>query len=151
MQTNQRCKKSRRIFLRDCGKGLTAMCLAGVGPNCLSAAEGQANTKPASATGVVYDDIYRTHDTGRGHPESPKRYDTVKRTLQKPEFAESLVRIKPRAATDADVARCHEKKYIATAKRDVLSGLRMLSTGDTVICAESFQVASPADPEEEHV
>ncbi len=41
-------------------------------------------------TGVVYDDVFSIHDTGRGHPESPKRYEAVKDALLNADFATSL-------------------------------------------------------------
>ncbi len=92
-------------------------------------------------TGVVYDDVFSIHDTGRDHPESPQRYEAVKSALLKADFATSLRQLRPRAATDGDVSRCHSKAYIATAKRDILSGARVLSTGDTSICRDSLKAA----------
>ncbi len=92
-------------------------------------------------TGVVYDDVFSIHDTGRGHPESPKRYEAVKSALLKADFATSLQQLRPQAASDGDVSLCHSKEYIATVRRDILSGARVLSTGDTSICRDSLTAA----------
>ena len=61
--------------------------------------------------------------------------------LLKADFAKSLKRVKPRAATERDVVRCHDKQYVQTAKRDIRSGAHVLSTGDTHICRDSLTVA----------
>ncbi len=132
---------SRRGFLHDCTGGLVATCLCGMDTGYLAADDTRAAEKVLNATGVVYDDIFSTHDTGRGHPESPKRYEAIIKVLLKADFAESLRRLKPQVATDGDISRCHGNEYVATAKRDILSGARSLSTGDTSICRESLKAA----------
>ena len=90
------------------------------------------------ATGLVSDPIYRQHDTGIGHPEQPARFDAVMRAA---EGLHDLTPIKARAANEDEVALVHTRPYIATAKHDVASGLHELTTGDTNISAQSFEVA----------
>lgn len=132
---------SRRGFLHDCTGGLFATCLCGMDTGQLSAADTRAAEKVEIATSVVCDDIFSTHDTGAGHPESPKRYQVIINALLKADFAKSLRRLKPQAATDGDISRCHDNEYVATAKHDILSGARSLSTGDTSICRDSLKAA----------
>jgi acetoin utilization deacetylase AcuC-like enzyme len=43
-----------------------------------------------------------------------------------------------------EIALCHDRGYIVTAKEDVESGLEDLSTGDTSICPRSYDVAIQA-------
>ena len=138
MQRNEEKRDSRRGFLHDCRDGLLATCLLGIESVYAAAHDAQ---KPDLPTGIVFEDLFTLHDTGRGHPESPGRYKAVMSALLKSDFAKSLQRLQPRAATDDDVIRCHFKKYVETAKRDIRSGARVLSTGDTAICRDSLKAA----------
>src|SRR5690606_8037544 len=52
-----------------------------------------------------------------------------------------MERIQPRLATQEEVTRCHSTRYFETAKADVRHGLADLSTGDTNISEQSFDVA----------
>ncbi len=141
MQTNGDQRNSRRGFLQDCGDGVLAMCLIGMETGHVSVADDRAAGKSDLPTGVVFEDVFKLHDPGRGHPESPGRYKAIMSALLKADFANSLKRLKPRAATDDDVVRCHIQEYVETAKRDILSGARVLSTGDTAICRDSLKAA----------
>ena len=95
-------------------------------------------------TGLLLDDIFRTHDTGEGHPESPARYRAVMETLLKQGIYDEAVPIDPRVAEPDDIMLCHLKSYFDIAKHDVESGAHELSTGDTQICRRSFDVAMHA-------
>jgi len=88
-------------------------------------------------TAFLADPIAKEHDTGPGHPEQPARWDAAVRGLG----AYELAKVAPRAATESEVALCHTRGYIATARRDVEQGAHSLSTGDTDICPRSFDVA----------
>ncbi|HUS37498.1 MAG TPA: histone deacetylase, partial [Verrucomicrobiae bacterium] len=46
-----------------------------------------------------------------------------------------------RVATKENLQLCHTPDYIATAERDVASGVRQLSTGDTTISKDSYNTA----------
>jgi acetoin utilization deacetylase AcuC-like enzyme len=52
-----------------------------------------------------------------------------------------LHKIEPRAATKENLQLAHTAEYVAIAERDVTSGLRQLSTGDTTISKDSFNTA----------
>jgi acetoin utilization deacetylase AcuC-like enzyme len=93
---------------------------------------------------VVYDEVFKTHDTGQGHPESPQRCDAVMNALRGADFAGSLKRLEPRAATGEEIERCHAQQYVKTATRDIQSGQSVLSSGDTAICRDSLTVAFKA-------
>ncbi len=141
MNTNVTRSSCRRVFLQDFRDGLVATCLFGMQSGHLTATDDRAVGKSALPTGVVYEDLFKLHDPGRGHPETPMRYEAVMNALLKADFAKSLKRVKPRAATERDVVRCHDKQYVQTAKRDIRSGAHVLSTGDTHICRDSLTVA----------
>ncbi|MBL8175875.1 MAG: histone deacetylase [Bryobacterales bacterium] len=90
-------------------------------------------------TALLLDAVYRKHDTGEGHPEAVSRYVAVTEALEK--LAPGFQALTQRPATEDEVALCHTRGYIATAKRDIRSGLTNLTTGDTAVSADSLDVA----------
>jgi acetoin utilization deacetylase AcuC-like enzyme len=97
------------------------------------------------ATALLSGPIYREHLAGRvDHPERPERYDAVIRALEKSGLAQDLLPVKPREATEDELLLCHTQKYLKIAKHDVDAGLPALSTGDTDIGRNSWDVASRA-------
>lgn len=92
-------------------------------------------------TGFVYSSEFKKHVTGPGHPERPERTEAVYASIKKAAFAGELADIEPTPATHDDLVRCHTSEYIKTAQRDGLSGAGLLSTGDTNICRDSYDVA----------
>ena len=94
------------------------------------------------ATALLLDPLYKAHDTGPGHPETAARYDAVTKALEP--VRAKLKKIAPRAATEDEVALCHTRAYIATAKKDVELKRGQLSTGDTSISPASWNVALQA-------
>ena len=92
-------------------------------------------------TGLVYSSEFKKHITGVGHPERPERTEAVYAALKKAAFAEDLTDIKPAPATHEDLVRCHTAEYIERARHDVASGASLLSTGDTNICRDSYDIA----------
>src|SRR3984957_17709224 len=97
------------------------------------------------STALLSGSIYRAHLAGRvGHPERPERYDAVVRALEKSGVAQDLLPIEPRAAAEEELLLCHTPKYLKIAKQDVDAGLPVLSTGDTDIGPDSWDVASHA-------
>jgi acetoin utilization deacetylase AcuC-like enzyme len=96
-------------------------------------------------TALVADSIYRQHLAGRlDHPERPERYDAVASALQKSGLINDLARIPSRAATEDELLLCHTPEYLRTARRDIESGRPFLSTGDTDIGPNSWDVAAHA-------
>src|SRR3954462_8917111 len=90
-------------------------------------------------TGFVGSLEYKKHQTGLGHPESTRRIDAVLNAIEAAKL--DLQKIEPRLATKEDLQLCHTADYIAIAERDVASGSRQLSTGDTTISKDSYQTA----------
>jgi acetoin utilization deacetylase AcuC-like enzyme len=95
-------------------------------------------------TALAADPICRKHLEGRRHPECPERFDAVLDALADSCLMDRLLKLEPRAATVDELALCHTREYLAIAKRDVVSGARHLSTGDTDITPESWEVAQHA-------
>src|ERR1051325_4952376 len=88
--------------------------------------------------------MYRERLAGREHPERPERFDAVVHGLRKAGLLDRLGRVDRRAATEEDLLLCHTKEYLRTAKRDVESGQSHLSTGDTDITSNSWEIATMA-------
>jgi acetoin utilization deacetylase AcuC-like enzyme len=95
-------------------------------------------------TALLADPVFREHLAGREHPERPERFDAVMRGLRQAGLLERLARVGPRAATEEELLLCHTPEYLRTAKRDVLSGRPSLTTGDTDITPNSWEVAARA-------
>jgi acetoin utilization deacetylase AcuC-like enzyme len=97
-----------------------------------------------SATAILADLVYKEHWPGEGHPERPERMDAVLHALERDGAIKDALRIQPRLATEDEIALCHSRGYIEIVKRDIASGARDLSTGDTQIGPRSFEVAMMA-------
>jgi acetoin utilization deacetylase AcuC-like enzyme len=95
-------------------------------------------------TGLLADPIYRNHLLGRNHPECPERFDAVVEGLQTADFLDRLNRVASRAATVEELILCHTAEYVRTARHDVDSDQLYLSTGDTEIGPNSWDVAVQA-------
>ncbi|MDA0989356.1 MAG: histone deacetylase [Verrucomicrobia bacterium] len=88
-------------------------------------------------TGLVADERYQLHVPGAGHPECPARYRAALSGIAAAVPGHRLRRIDPRLATTADLLRCHTPGYVAQVEREIASGVRTLSTGDTHVCRDS--------------
>ncbi len=97
-----------------------------------------------AVTGLVCDPIYREHQPGVRHPESPERYDAAIKGIEEHVPAGRILKIVPRMAKEDDLALCHTLEYIDEARQDILSGWGSLSTGDTDVCVKSYDVALKA-------
>jgi acetoin utilization deacetylase AcuC-like enzyme len=90
---------------------------------------------------LVADEGCRGHLAGRTHPERPERYDAVMGGLARAGLLGRMRRAEVRTATEDELLLCHTAEYLETARRDVESGQRYLSTGDTDITPQSWDVA----------
>jgi acetoin utilization deacetylase AcuC-like enzyme len=95
-------------------------------------------------TALLADPIYREHLAGRQHPERPERFDAVMEGLVRAGLVNQTLHVDRRAATPEELLLCHTPEYLRTAKQDVESGRPVLSTGDTDITPNSWNVASQA-------
>jgi len=95
-------------------------------------------------TGLIADPVFKEHDPGPGHPESPGRYDAALRGAINAVGKENLLPIEPREATEDEIALCHTREYIGIVKEDVRDSVRCLRTGDTDVCDRSYHVALKA-------
>jgi acetoin utilization deacetylase AcuC-like enzyme len=99
---------------------------------------------PMSNCALIADSICKVHDTGRGHPESPSRFDAVFGALETSGLVAKTRRIEPRTVTREDLLLAHTTEYLALAEGEILSGEDQLSTGDTLVSDRSWEAATKA-------
>jgi acetoin utilization deacetylase AcuC-like enzyme len=92
-------------------------------------------------TALMADEKYREHLMGRDHPECPERFDAVMNALVRAGLMEKLLRVPSRDATEDELVLCHAPEYLRIARQDVQSGRPYLSTGDTDVTPNSWDVA----------
>lgn len=96
---------------------------------------------PNLPTALVHDSEYREHFTGEGHPERPERYTAVLEALAADGLLARTLNLAPRPADIEEIAACHTPAYIQLAKQEIENGAQHLSTGDTDVSADSYDVA----------
>ena len=92
-------------------------------------------------TALMADPIFRDHLAGREHLERPERFDAVMSGLEGAGLLGRLLRVPARDATGDELELCHTPEYLRIARADVISGRPYLSTGDTDITRNSWDVA----------
>lgn len=95
-------------------------------------------------TALMADPAFREHLMGREHPERPERFDAVIQGLARAGLTEHLIPVESRAASSEELLLCHTPEYLRMARADVLSGRPQLSTGDTDVTSNSWDVAVSA-------
>lgn len=92
-------------------------------------------------TALIHHPIYQKHDTGQGHPETPKRYEVVMNALRKDaDFFNSLLEIQPEQASQGLIQAAHTKEHFRRVEGAFENGLEMLDA-DTAISMKSFDAA----------
>ncbi|PWU04648.1 MAG: histone deacetylase [Terriglobia bacterium] len=92
-------------------------------------------------TALFADPHCREHLAGRSHPERPERYDSVIHGLEKASLRDRLLPLKERSASDEELLLCHTQAYLDIARHDVRAGYHQLTTGDTDITPNSWDIA----------
>ena len=91
-------------------------------------------------TALIADPRFRDHETGP-HPETPLRVDAIRRALEADDALwRKLEHVRPRPASEDDIARCHTRALIDDVRAAAESGIERLDA-DTAISRESFEVA----------
>jgi acetoin utilization deacetylase AcuC-like enzyme len=92
-------------------------------------------------TAIVHHPIYAKHETGLGHPETPRRYQTVINALRADEeFWNTLIEIKPEKAQQGLIQAAHTKEHFRRVENAFAAGHDRLDA-DTVISMQSFDAA----------
>lgn len=94
-----------------------------------------------NCTALFADPRCREHLVGRSHPERPERFDAVLRDLRQAGLLERTTPLSARSATLDELLLCHTPKYLQTAQHDIEAGYDHLTTGDTDVTANSWEIA----------
>jgi acetoin utilization deacetylase AcuC-like enzyme len=93
------------------------------------------------STAIIHHPIYEKHNTGLGHPETPRRYKVVMDALQSDaDRWGSLTEITPEKASKGLVQAAHTPQHYKRVEGAVENGLDRLDA-DTVISMKSFDAA----------
>jgi acetoin utilization deacetylase AcuC-like enzyme len=82
----------------------------------------------------------REHLKGRNHPERPERFDAILDQLRRAGLMERLTPLSSRSATLEELQLCHTRDYLETVQHDIAAGYRYLSTGDTDVTPNSWEI-----------
>ncbi len=98
----------------------------------------------AKHLGWYWDEMHLLHDTGRGHPETARRYQVLGDALVPAAEKLGATRIGRRVITREELLRCHTPGYLDIVEADVAAGASQLRTGDTALGRESDRVSAAA-------
>ena len=92
-------------------------------------------------TALIHHPIYREHDTGPGHPETPLRYEVVINAIKRDnELQKHLVDIKPDAVTKGLIQAAHTPQHFKRVEQAFEEGWQQLDM-DTVVSPRSYDAA----------
>jgi acetoin utilization deacetylase AcuC-like enzyme len=92
-------------------------------------------------TALIHHPIYQKHDTGFGHPETPKRYEVIINALKSDkDFWESLTEITPEKVSRGIIQAAHSPQHFKRVETAFEEGFEMLDA-DTVVSMQSFDAS----------
>jgi len=95
-------------------------------------------------TAIIHHPIFREHDTGPGHPETPSRYAAVMNALRAdPELWPQLREIEAKEAPRGDIQAAHSPQLFKLIERVVAEGTGYLDA-DTAVSMRSMDAARHA-------
>jgi acetoin utilization deacetylase AcuC-like enzyme len=95
-------------------------------------------------TAIVHHPIYREHETGEGHPETPERYTVVVEALRADEkLWPKVLELQATAAPRGLIQACHTPQHYKMVERVVSEGTGYLDS-DTVVSMRSLDAALTA-------
>ena len=103
-----------------------------------------SDTEENIKCGIVYDPVFEKHQTGLGHPEQKNRASFIFQKLQDQKLLQFTKNIPVQQCTFETLSLAHNQEYLKRSKKEIDTGLSSLSTGDTAICDQTWNVASCA-------
>ena len=92
-------------------------------------------------TALIQHPIYKKHETGPGHPETPLRYEVVMNALKlEIDLWESLIKIQPEPATKGMIQAAHTPQHFKLVEDAFAEGFDRLDA-DTMISMNSFEAS----------
>jgi len=109
-------------------------------PEAQGGSGGPAQAGPLR-TGLVYQELFLEHDTGKTHPEQPARLTAILRRLKETGMLPTLTLLEPSPAPLQWVETIHRREYLREVQRGCEFGQRFLHSPDTPVSARSYEVA----------
>jgi acetoin utilization deacetylase AcuC-like enzyme len=100
-------------------------------------------TAAASRPALFTDPVFVEHDSGPGHPESPRRVARVAEALADAPVTREFQALEFRPATVDELARVHTSEHVEAVRRFCAAGGGRIEA-DTVASRRSFEVAAKA-------
>ncbi len=97
-----------------------------------------------SPIGILFDERFRRHATGEGHPESPARLTVIRDALDGAGLLKACPAIPAQPASDADIQRVHTHDYLVRLDAACRQGYPYIDVPDSAICPESYDIAKLA-------
>src|ERR1041385_6620118 len=95
-------------------------------------------------TAIIHHPVFREHDTGPGHPETPSRYQVVMDALRgDAALWADLVEVQAREAPRGDIQAAHSPQLYKQVERVVSEGTGYLDA-DTIVSMRSLDAAKRA-------
>jgi acetoin utilization deacetylase AcuC-like enzyme len=92
-------------------------------------------------TAIIHHPVFREHDTGPNHPETPSRYNVVMDALRgDQELWSSLLEVEAKEAPRGDIQAAHSPQLYKQIERVVAEGLGYLDS-DTTVSMSSLDAA----------
>jgi acetoin utilization deacetylase AcuC-like enzyme len=92
-------------------------------------------------TALIHHPIYREHDTGPDHPETPLRYEVIINAIKADgQLSEQLVEITPDAVTKGLIQAAHTPQHLKRIEQAFEEGWPQLDM-DTAVSAKSYDAA----------
>lgn len=92
-------------------------------------------------TALIHHPIYQKHNTGEGHPETPKRYEAVMKALKADEkLWTELNEIQAKEVSQGIIQAAHTKDHFKKVESAFENGLDRLDA-DTIISMKSFEAS----------
>jgi len=91
--------------------------------------------------GFYYHPSFLNHDTGPGHPERPERLKALMNHLLKSPVWNKLDHLQPSPANRESIHLVHPEEHVTMIEKRCKRGERILNSGDTLVCDQSFDIA----------
>lgn len=91
-------------------------------------------------TALFTDDLFLEHDTGRSHPETARRLDSIRARLERQGYFGKFAELERRFATPEEIGLNHTQDHVRTVAAACKPGGGFLD-GDTVVSEQSFEAA----------
>lgn len=96
--------------------------------------------EPMNKVGFLYDDVFLRHEPPSWHPDSPDRLVNIIVTLKAAGLWDRLALVRPRAATEDELARVHTREHIGRMRDHGTGEVEQ----DTYLSAGSYDAARHA-------